>query len=95
MSESWYRDIAEGLKGHPDALLAFALALAAVGLVAAGVEAWLACVFTGTLYIAYRVKGLLTDLSKERIARGELERLEMQRAVTARRPIESPPDVEE
>lgn len=86
-SGGWIRDVVDGLKGHPDALLAFAIVVAAGGLVYAGVNEWLACGFAGGVYVLYCVRAWFADRAKVQLAKQELDRLETdRRRVSGRRP---------
>jgi hypothetical protein len=74
--ESLWKEIVEGLKSHPEGLVAFSMAISAIALVAAGVNQWLACGFPSAIYIAYCVRGLRSDTSKERLAETRVKEIE-------------------
>lgn len=94
VEESWYRSIVEALKGHPNALLAFALTVSAGVLLKLEVNQWLACGFPGSLYLAYCLRGWRSDISKERLADARVKEIEAQKGAPIRqrrRPPALPP----
>ena len=64
------------LKDHPEALLAFVMAVLAVGLLLKGYDPYIAVGVPGIFYLGYLLRVLLQDRHRERLAKMDVESLE-------------------
>lgn len=68
----------EALKGHPDHLLAFGIALISAILVLAGINPWVAFGGPGIMYILSCLRQERAAAGKQRLAELELQKIELQ-----------------
>lgn len=84
MDGQFVRAIVKGLKGHPDAVLVFAMAVMAVGMCLKGIHPLIAVGVPGAFYIVYCLRSLAQDKHKERLAEMDVRRLESGKGTSIR-----------
>ncbi len=84
IGEETWKSIIEGLKGHPNELLAVGVILTGVAMLIAGVNPWVACGFPLAVYLLYGLKALFDNVHQRQMAEIEVERIETERGVTVR-----------
>jgi hypothetical protein len=84
LDSQFLKSVVAGLKGHPDAVLAFAMAVLGTLLLIAGFEPLIAAGVPASFYILYLLRMWWHDKHTERLAEMEVRRLEAEKGKPVR-----------
>jgi ABC-type uncharacterized transport system permease subunit len=85
-NEVWAAIVA-GLKGHQEALLAFALALLGAAIWIGAADAWVAAGLPVAIYVLYQFRMFTLDRHSERMAELGIRSLEKSKGIQARQKL--------
>lgn len=84
LDNQFLKNVLTGLKGHPEAVLAFAMATLGTGLLLKGFNPWISVGVPAAFYILYLLRMLMHDKHTEKLAELDVQRLENEKGKPTR-----------